>query len=137
MKILILHGPNTNLLGLWSLQNKDNTTLDKVNKEIRKFVKGKNIQIKILQTHSEIKAVSFIQQNKNKIDGIIITPGPWQNSGFILKDLLELIQIPYITISYKENEKINLLNGFENINNKNIKLAFNKALKSLEKKIDE
>jgi len=137
MKILILHGPNTNLLGLWSLQNKDNTTLDKVNKEIRKYVKGKNIQIKILQTHSEIKAVSFIQQNKNKIDGIIITPGPWQNSGFILKDLLELIQIPYITISYKKNEKINLLNGFENINNKNIKLAFNKALKSLEKKIDE
>ena len=48
MKVLILHGPNMNLLGLFS---KDRLTLDKLNKSIRKFANDKSIEIKICQTN--------------------------------------------------------------------------------------
>ena len=121
MKILIIHGPNLNLLGLWSSKNDSNRlTLDKVNQGIRKYIRGKNIEIKILQSNSEDKIVSSIQKNRNKIDGIIITPGPLQKSGYILNDLLQLLEIPFITISYTKNDKVNLLNGIENFHCENI-----------------
>ena len=128
IKILILHGPNTNLLGVWGAKYKKNVTLDKVNREIRKYIREKEIDIKIIQSNNEDKAVSYIQKNRKKIDGLIITPGPWQQSGYIICDLLDLLQIPFITISYKKNEKINLLNGIENLNNEDIYSSFTNAI---------
>ena len=69
MKILIIHGPNTNLIGLWSSQNNKQITLDKINREIRRYIRDKNIQVKILQTNDENKAVNLIQkQRKNSIN---------------------------------------------------------------------
>ena len=136
MKILIIHGPNLNLLGLWSSKNDSNRlTLDKVNQGIRKYIRGKNIEIKILQSNSEDKIVSSIQKNRNKIDGIIITPGPLQKSGYILNDLLQLLEIPFITISYNKNDKVDLLNGIENFNEKNISTSFYKAIDLIIKKL--
>ena len=88
MRILVLHGPNMNLIGVWSSKNNKKITLDKINQHIRKFVRNKNIEIKIMQTNDENKAVSYIQKNRNKFDGLIISPGPWQLSGFVLNDLL-------------------------------------------------
>ena len=136
MKILIIHGPNLNLLGLWSSKNDSNRlTLDKVNQGIRKYIRGKDIEIKILQSNSEDKIVSSIQKNRNKIDGIIITPGPLQKSGYILNDLLQLLEIPFITISYNKNDKVDLLNGIENFNEKNISTSFYKAIDLIIKKL--
>ena len=101
MKILIIHGANLNLLGYWSAQNNKKITLNKINQKIRKHIRNKNVKIKIIQSNDEMKAVSYIQNNRNKLDAIIITPGPWQNSAYVLKDLLELTKIPFITISYR------------------------------------
>ena len=136
MKILIIHGPNLNLLGLWSSKNNSNRlTLDKVNQGIRKYIRGKDIEIKILQSNSEDKIVSSIQKNRNKIDGIIITPGPLQKSGYILNDLLQLLEIPFITISYNKNDKVDLLNGLENFNEKNISTSYYNAIDFIIKKL--
>ena len=93
MKLLVLHGPNMNLFGIRSVQKNENITLDKINRHIRRYIRDKNIEIKIIQTHSEVKAVSYIQNNRNNFDGLILTPGPWNESGYILQDLLQLIQL--------------------------------------------
>ena len=66
MKILILYGPNINLFGLWSSKNKSTVTLGKINQHIRKYSSNKNIELKILQTNSESKAISYIQKNRKK-----------------------------------------------------------------------
>ena len=92
-----------------------NFTLDKINRNIKSYIKNKEIQLKILQTNSESKAISYLQKNRKKIDGIIIIPGPWQYSAYGLADLFELIEIPFITIAYKEKDYIKLLNGFDNL----------------------
>tara|TARA_B100000945_G_scaffold320092_1_gene329066 strand:- start:515 stop:934 length:420 start_codon:yes stop_codon:yes gene_type:complete len=115
MKILVIHGPNLNLFGLWSAKQNKKITINKINSSIRKYSNNKNLSLKIIQTHNETKIVSYIQNNRNKIDGIIITPGPWQYSGYILSELLDLVNIPFITITYKVREHIKLLNGFENL----------------------
>ena len=135
MKILIIYGPNTNLLGLWSSKNNQTMTLDKINRHIKKYVRQKNIEIKIIQTHSETKIVSYLQNNRTKFNAIIIVPGPWQYSAYTLADLLLLIDIPFITIAYKNKDHIKLLNGFENLIDDNLYRAFENALNSIDRKL--
>ena len=77
MTILILHGPNLNLLGLKASKLKTRLTLDKVNRAIRKHVRGKGITLKIIQTHKEYLAINFIQRNRNSADGLVIIPTSW------------------------------------------------------------
>ena len=137
MKILVIHGANLNLLGYWSAQNNKKITLDKINQKIRKHIRNKNVTIKIIQSNNEIKAVSYIQNNRNKLDAIIITPGPWQNSAYVLKDLLELTKIPFITISYREDEKINLLKGIKNIFNEDLSKSYQEAIDLLKVKYEK
>tara|TARA_Y100000590_G_scaffold460630_1_gene620371 strand:- start:2894 stop:3310 length:417 start_codon:yes stop_codon:yes gene_type:complete len=135
MNILIIHGPNTNLVGLWSSKNNQTITLNKINSHIKKYVKNKNISTKIIQTHNETKIVSYLQNNRNKFDAIIIVPGPWQYSAYTLSDLLALLEIPFITIAYKDKDYIKLLNGFENLIDHNLIRAFENAINYIEKKL--
>ena len=93
MKILILHGPNMNLFGIRSSNKKERITLDKINRHIRKYIRDKNLEIKIIQTHNEIKAVSYLHANRNNFDGLILTPGVWQSSGYILQDTINIIKL--------------------------------------------
>ena len=128
MKLLVIHGPNVNLIGLWSSKNNLNITLDKVNRHIRKYVRDKDLQIKIIQSHNETKVVSYIQNNRKNIDIIVMVPGPWQYSAYILSELLDLTEIPFITINYKVREHIKLLNGFENLIDDNLYKGFEAAI---------
>ena len=136
MKILIIHGPNLNLFGLWSAKQNKKITINKINSSIRKYSNNKNLSLKIIQTHNETKIVSYIQNNRNKIDGIIITPGPWQYSGYILSELLDLVNIPFITITYKVREHIKLLNGFENLIDDDLIRAYKDAIDLMLKNIN-
>tara|TARA_B100001142_G_C14342689_1_gene658629 strand:- start:2301 stop:2672 length:372 start_codon:yes stop_codon:yes gene_type:complete len=95
-----------NLLGHKGKKKKNNLTLDKLNKLIKHSAKDKNAIISILQSHSESKAVSHIQKNRNRVDYIILTPGPWIYNGFVLRDLLNIIKKPYYLILDEEKETI-------------------------------
>ena len=77
MTILILHGPNLNLLGKKSAEIGDTITLNKLNRAIRKYVREKEIKLKIVQTHKEYIALNFIQRNRNKAKGLIFIPTSW------------------------------------------------------------
>ncbi len=128
MKLLILHGPNMNLFGIRSAKEDNTITLDKINRHIRKYIRNKNLDIKIIQTHNEVKAVSYLHTNRNKFDGLILTPGVWQNSGHIIHDTLKIINLECITISIDENETINLFSKNKNIYNENIYKSFEESI---------
>ena len=128
MKILVIHGPNLNLIGLWSAKRGKTVTLDKVNRHIRRYIRDKNVLVKIMQTHNENKAISYIQNNRKKFDGIIIVPGPWQYNAYSLAELLDMIEIPFLTIIYKEKDYVKLLNGKDNITNEDLYIAFEQAI---------
>ena len=128
MKLLVLHGPNMNLLGVRSAQKGEKITLDKINRHIRRYIRDKNIEIKIIQTHSEVKAVSYIQNNRNNFDGLILTPGAWNESGYILQDLLQLIQLKYVLINLNKYDENKLFSSDKNIYNDNILTSFEEAL---------
>ena len=128
MKLLVLHGPNMNLLGVRFAQKGENITLDKINRHIRRYIRDKNIEIKIIQTHSEVKAVSYIQNNRNNFDGLILTPGAWNESGYILQDLLQLIQLKHVLINLNKYDENKLFSPDKNIYNDSILISFEEAL---------
>ena len=111
--ILVIHGPNMNLIGHKFITSSSNITLDKINKYLKKTSAGYNCKLKIHQTNSQSKAVKIIQRNRNKVFNIIIFPRSWQESGYALKDIFDILNIPLITIS--TGEKVGLLNGCCNI----------------------
>ena len=105
MNILIIQGPNLNLIGVKSAKQGTRITLDKINKGIRLYLREKDITIKIYQTHSIDKAVTLLQRNRNWANGIILAPGVWSTYEAILVDTLELIEIPTIEVyDEKDNE---------------------------------
>ena len=131
-KILIIQGPNMNLLGYRFKDSKTKITLDKLNRHLRKTAKKFKCKLIIIQTNDESRAVTQLQRQRNKIFGILLFPGPWQQSGFVLKDTIELLKIPYITIS--SGEDITLLKGIDNIEGDILK-ACEKAIKRLTQSI--
>jgi 3-dehydroquinate dehydratase-2 len=100
MNILVLQGPNLNLIGLRSAQTGEQITLDKINTGLRKHAHKINpeIQLKFLQTHKAEKAVSFVQRNRNKVDGVLIAPTSWGRFEFSLLEAISLVGLPSIQI---------------------------------------
>ncbi len=120
MNILILQGPNLNLLGLKANQAKQQLTLDKLNKSIRTHVKGKDITLKFLQTHKQFQAINFIQRNRNWANGLLIIPTSWAAFDITLVDTINITQLKTASVYFSEpinigpSEKSSILLG-ENI----------------------
>ena len=93
MNILILQGPNLNLLGLKSSKRESRLTLDKLNKQIRSFSKDSEISIKTLQTHKKFQAINFLQRNRNWANGILFIPTSWARNSYTILETINLIQI--------------------------------------------
>ena len=102
MNILILQGPNLNLLGLQSSKVKDTLTLSKVNKSLKIYFKEKNITFKTYQTHKQFQAVNILQRNRNWADGILFIPSSWARYEYTLFDTITLINIPTSIVFFDE-----------------------------------
>ena len=129
--IFVIHGPNMNLISLRPLAKKNRLTLDKINKFLRTEAKTIGHTIKTIQTNDESRAVTSIQRIRNNISGIIIFPGSWQKSAHAIKDTLEILQIPFVTVS--TGEEVNLLNGIDNIEETDLLKGCRLAVKRLTK----
>ncbi len=110
MNILIIQGPSLNLIGVKSAKQGKRVTLDKINKGIRRFIREKDITVKIYQTHSTEKSITLLQRNRNWADRIIIAPGVWSTYEAILVDTLELIEVPTIEV-YDEDDNSDYVNN--------------------------
>ena len=117
MTILVLQGPNLNLLGLKSSIIGDKLTLDRFNKAIRLHIRNKKIKLKIVQTHKEYIALNFIQRNRNIANGLIVIPTSWAKYNQTLLETINLSNLPTASIyfeksySFGTNEKDSILIG--------------------------
>jgi len=130
MKIIIIHGPNMNLIGHKSI--KHTITLGKINTALKKIAKKNNIELKILQTHSQNKANKFLHSNRKIISGILLSPTTWNQFGYTIKETLEIINLPFLTIHFDDSNTI--FNTNKIINNEPI-LAYTLGIEKLIKLI--
>ena len=132
MKLLIIHGPNMNLLGSFS---KNRLTLDKLNRVIRQFAQKNNIDIKIYQTHNESKYINLLQRNRNKVDGMVLNLGPWNADSNLIHHTLTILNIPYRIVEFSEESqkyiKKSLFNQNLIIQNSDIGQSYLNAMEQL------
>ena len=103
MTILVLYGPNVNLLGLKSSKSGKKLTLDKINRAIRLHTRNKNITLKIIQTHKEYIAINFIQRNRKSAKGLVIIPTSWAKYNQTIFETIKTTDLPTVAVYFDKN----------------------------------
>jgi len=107
-KILIINGPNLNLLGDREESKYGKTTLDGVKKNCETHAKSINIEIKFEQSNIEGEIVTMIQKTKDNFNGIIINAAGYTHTSVAILDALLAVKLPtielHITNIYKREE---------------------------------
>ena len=107
MKILVLNGPNLNMLGIREPDIYGASTYDDLVDLITSHCESKGIEVKCLQSNHEGDLVDYIQQAYfDKTDGIVINPGAYTHTSVALLDALKAMQIPAVEVHIsKVNER--------------------------------
>ena len=102
MNILVLHGPNLNLIGSISAHIGQRITLDKINTGLRRHVRNSEINLKIMQTHKIFQAINVIQRNRNWADGMLFAPMAWARYEYSIVEALQIADIPTIQLLFPD-----------------------------------
>ena len=109
MNILVLNGPNLNLLGSREPEVYGTDTLEDVEKNLNSIAKEHNLNINFYQSNSENELINKLHAAKaEKIDAIIINPGAFTHTSIALRDAFLGVNIPFIEVHisniYKREE---------------------------------
>lgn len=96
--ILVLHGPNLNLLGTREPEQYGNTTLADINQQLAKIAAQHNCSLDSLQSNAEAELVDRIHAARGQIDFIIINPAALTHTSVALRDALLGVEIPFIEV---------------------------------------
>ena len=98
MKILILHGPNLNLLGTREPEVYGSMTLDNINNELIELSKELGVEVKSLQSNHEGGLVDALHDARSWADGVVFNPGAYTHTSIALRDAISAIDIPVVEV---------------------------------------
>ena len=98
MKILVIHGPNLNMLGSRQVAVYGDKTLDEIDSLLQKRARELGVELETLQSNHEGALVDFIQEKSPEATGIIINPGALTHYGLSLRDALADTSLPIIEV---------------------------------------
>ena len=87
-KILVIHGPNLDLLGKREPAIYGKITLKQINAELQKIAKKRKISLKIVQSSYEGKIVELIGKSRNKVAGLLINPAAYTHTSVAIRDAI-------------------------------------------------
>jgi len=97
--ILVIHGPNLNLLGLREPEHYGNTTLSGINQALADKAKLANIELETFQSNSEADLVAKIQTlATKKTDFVIINPAAYTHTSVAMRDALSAVKVPFVEV---------------------------------------
>ena len=97
-KIIILNGPNLNLLGEREKDQYGNVTLKDIENECKKYAEKNKILLSFFQTNIEGELVDQIQDSRKSQDGLIINAGGYTHTSVAIHDALKILKIPIIEL---------------------------------------
>ncbi|HEC68934.1 MAG TPA: type II 3-dehydroquinate dehydratase [Candidatus Omnitrophica bacterium] len=97
-KVLVIHGPNLNLLGKREVSVYGKTTLRELNTLLKKEAKKLNLSLETFQSNSEGEIVNKINSSLGKVDFIIINPAAYTHTSVAIRDALLSVEIPTIEV---------------------------------------
>jgi len=98
MKILILHGPNLNLLGTREPEVYGLMTMDDINNKVNELGKELSVEIKCAQSNHEGALIDALHDARTWASGVVFNPGGYTHTSIALRDAISAIQIPVVEV---------------------------------------
>ena len=106
MKILVLNGPNLNMLGIREPNLYGSDSYEKLCDMIREHCDKKSVEVEIYQSNHEGALVDKIQEAFTKTDAIVINPAAYTHTSVAILDALKAVSIPFVEVHIsKVNER--------------------------------
>ncbi len=99
MKILVLLGPNLNMVGIRKKEVYGTQTAEDINKMIVKHATQKGVECDVFQSNHEGVLIDKIHSVLNKYDGVVINPGAYTHYSYALRDAIECVaEVPFVEV---------------------------------------
>ncbi len=98
MKVVVIHGPNLNMLGIREQNIYGPIKLEEINKQMKTVAEQNKIDIEFFQSNLEGEIIDKIQECLGEADGIIINPAAYTHTSIAIRDAIAAIQLPVIEV---------------------------------------
>jgi 3-dehydroquinate dehydratase-2 len=98
MKILVLHGPNLNLLGAREPEVYGSLTLEDIDAKLIELGKSLNVEVSCQQSNYEGGLIDALQDAREWADGVVFNPGGYTHTSVALRDTVAAIDVPVVEV---------------------------------------
>lgn len=98
MNVLVLHGPNLNLLGLREPEVYGRETLEDINKKLQAIAQAHQVELRIVQSNHEGVLIDALHDARTWANGVLINPGAFTHYSYALRDAIAAIDKPCIEV---------------------------------------
>ena len=97
-KILVLHGPNLNLLGLREPEHYGHLTLEEINAQLSNLAQELGVEILVFQSNSEGELVTLIQDHFDSVDAVLFNPAAYTHTSIARRDAIAASSLPVVEV---------------------------------------
>jgi 3-dehydroquinate dehydratase-2 len=98
LHVLVLHGPNLNLLGRREPETYGSVTLDNINSRLNSMAVSLDLELSIFQENSEGALVEHIHASFETKDGLLINPGAYTHTSVAIRDAIASVSLPTVEV---------------------------------------
>jgi len=96
--ILVIHGPNLNLLGKREPGVYGSQTLDEINRRLRDYASDQGIDLQVFQSNHEGALIDALQDAVEWADGVVFNPGAYTHTSYALRDAISGVGLPVVEV---------------------------------------
>ncbi|MFP4456832.1 MAG: type II 3-dehydroquinate dehydratase [Clostridia bacterium] len=98
MKILVINGPNLNMLGIREKDKYGSLKLDEINDIIAEYTNKNNMEVSFFQSNYEGELIEAIQNNRSQYDYYVLNAGAYTHYSYAIRDAIASIRTPVIEV---------------------------------------
>ncbi|MBN1680788.1 MAG: type II 3-dehydroquinate dehydratase [Anaerolineae bacterium] len=98
MNVLVLHGPNLNLLGTREPEVYGTLTLGDINARLEDYAAGQDVSLRMLQSNHEGELIDALHAARGWADAVIINPGGYTHTSVALRDAISAVELPTVEV---------------------------------------